>query len=124
MERQISIVLQDQKILQVIRRLLFANWWSLVFHFNQCIQEQCFQIKSYYVGWSCPEGFPYLERHTENNHGDVCRKRKNVKTPGFNINWNCPVGCFGDGDTAPWCKESPYDNSPCRVHSGKLFLSM
>ena len=62
-------------------------------------------------GAKCPDGFPSLERHTESDHGDVCR---NEKGSGLNVGWNCVSGCVGR-NSAPWCVQSGTPNSPCRA---------
>ena len=62
----------------------------------------------------CPNGFPYFEKHSEFNHGDVCRDSK--------YHWACPVGCFNVGSIEPYCSTSSSDNSPCRVNAGNLFF--
>jgi len=61
----------------------------------------------------CPDNFPTIERHTESNHGDVCR---NEKYHGFNVGWVCPEGCKESPNNAPYCAMSTSDNSPCRVN--------
>jgi len=61
----------------------------------------------------CPDNFPTIERHTESNHGDVCR---NEKYHGFNVGWVCPEGCKESPNNAPYCAMSTADNSPCRVN--------
>ena len=61
----------------------------------------------------CPDNFPTLERHTEANHGDVCR---NANSHGYNMGWVCPEGCKEKPNNAPYCAMSASDNSPCRVN--------
>ena len=65
----------------------------------------------------CPPGFPNLERHSEANHGDVCR---NEKLHGFNKGWVCPAGCIGMAIVAPFCRKSGPNRLPCRV-AGKFW---
>ena len=62
----------------------------------------------------CPLNFPDLEKHPNENHGDVCRKDK---INGYDIGWKCPVGCTAVPDAMPYCKMSPFDNAPCRIKS-------
>ena len=61
-----------------------------------------------------------LERHTESDHGDVCR---NEKFHGYLVGWSCPYGCiprqdFEEEPTAPYCEA--YLFGPCRI-DGKMF---
>ena len=65
----------------------------------------------------CPLNFPDLEKHPNENHGDVCRKDM---INGYDIGWNCPIGCTAPDpvpDAMPYCKMSPSDNAPCRISS-------
>jgi len=60
----------------------------------------------------CPDNFPTIERHSQANHGDVCR---NKKRHGFNVGWVCPVGCKESPSRSPWCSMSSSSNTPCRI---------
>jgi len=60
----------------------------------------------------CPDNFPTVERHTEANHGDMCR---NKKIHGFNVGWVCPVGCKESPTRSPYCSMSASSNTPCRI---------
>ena len=76
-----------------------------------------FKTIIYSVLADCPYG--RLERHTEANHGDLCRNDISINGGG----WSCPVTCstvqpYG---YAPYCTKSPSDVSPCRI--GKLLLA-
>ena len=65
----------------------------------------------------CLLNFPNLEKHPNENHGDVCRRDM---INGYDIGWNCPIGCTAPDpvpDAMPYCKMSPSDNAPCRVKS-------
>lgn len=66
---------------------------------------------------SCPSGFPKLERHSESNHGDVCR---NDNIHGYNDGWTCPAGCSSVSTNGqigpPWCSlKDPHE--PCRIEA-------
>ena len=56
----------------------------------------------------CPDNFPTIEIHTEENHGDVCRNEK--------MDWVCPPGCKKRPSRAPWCSMSSSYKSPCRIN--------
>ena len=61
-------------------------------------------------GWlNCPSKYKYLEKHTDPQHGDVCRK--------VGRNYRCPKGCFKTEDTkSPFCQTSKWNTLPCRAH--------
>ena len=63
--------------------------------------------------YQCPRNAPYLEKHTEEIHGDVCRKFK-----GDTSMYECPHGCLKTYQ-APYCK-APSAIGPCRVPTGNL----
>ena len=63
--------------------------------------------------YQCPGKAPYLERHAEVSHGDVCRKFK-----GDTSMHECPHGCFRTYQ-APYCI-APSGTRPCRVPKGNL----
>ena len=74
-----------------------------------------FKTIIYSVLADCPYG--RLERHTEVNHGDMCRNDVSIN----GIGWSCPVICFQTVSSVPYCWKSPSDASPCRI--GKLVLA-
>merc|ERR1712136_18145 len=62
----------------------------------------------------CPDKFPEIERHTEADHGDVCRNNKTWNY--WNVGWVCPEGCNVTHDQlSPWCIMSDSNNTPCRI---------
>ena len=63
--------------------------------------------------YQCPGNAPYLEKHAEVNHGDVCRKFK-----GDASTHECPHGCWKTYQ-APYCI-APSGTGPCRVPKGNL----
>ena len=51
-----------------------------------------------------------LKKHSEDNHGNVCKKSiSGDKSP-----HKCPIGCSFKGD-APWCVMATDESLPCRV---------
>jgi len=85
--------------------------------FVTIILSFAFVLTGSHAGEVCPPNFPKLERHTEKDHGDVCR---NEKFHGFNVGWKCPYGCFSvapqikEEPIAPYCVD-PWLQSPCRI---------
>ena len=63
--------------------------------------------------YQCPGNAPYLEKHAEVSHGDVCRKFK-----GDASMHACPHGCWKTYQ-APYCI-APSGTRPCRVPKGNL----
>ena len=63
--------------------------------------------------YQCPGNAPYLEKHAEVSHGDVCRKFK-----GDASMHECPHGCWKTYQ-APYCI-APSGTGPCRVPKGNL----
>ena len=87
-----------------------SNDSNLLLTFTSIKHMHAFLIFLGYT-FQCPTDFPYLERHRENNHGDVCRKSEG------DTSWHeCPDGCTKAGQS-PWCKAISSDE-PCRTPKG------
>ena len=83
---------------------------SLMSNVNKFFSILIFLAKPTY---QCPGNAPHLEKHTEKNHGDVCRKFE-----GDTSIHECPHGCLKTYQ-APYCK-APSAIGPCRVPKGNL----
>ena len=70
------------------------------------------------VRTQCYGEFPFLQQHTQNNHGDVCRKTPSGKGGGY----RCPKACKMKKGQKPFCMMSRETQKPCRVKSSKYYL--